>query len=112
MLETEKILHEINNSIYYNIIKYNRAFEDLKNQGENIDKKYIYNLEKIKKVINKYQKLYSTDNHENTIIIYKIPIHAHKNIIIKYENKVLTINNLKELYFKIDEIKDEFKNSF
>jgi len=108
IMETEKKLDEIKCFIE----EYNRAFDDLKNQEENIDKKYIYNLEKIKKDINKYQKLYSTDNYENSIIIYKIPIHVHKNIIIKYENKVLTINNLKELYFKIDEIKDEFKNRF
>ena len=89
-----------------------KILNDLKNPWEIIEQKDIDNLEKPKKKIDKYKDLYSIDSKEDSITIYKIQFKNEINIIIAFENNPLNIQNIKELYFRIVEIIDEFINKF
>ena len=74
-----------------------------------IDPKDIDELEKVKNEFEKYLLLL---NKKETMVYWEIPI-KNENIIIKYEkNSQLFRDNANKIYFKVNEINDEFKNKF
>jgi len=97
-----------------NIINdYNNKISNLKkNKEEIIDENDINDLNESKEKTKKYKDLISKDNTEEAIIIYKIPFKYTNNLIIIYNDNNINIQNSQQLYFKITEINDEFKNKF
>jgi hypothetical protein len=70
-----------------------------------IDPKDIDELEKVKNEFEKYLLLL---DKKETMVYWEIPI-KYENIIIKYEkNSQLFRDNTNKIYFKVNEINDEF----
>lgn len=121
--EEEKALKEKLCYLDENLHKYNSIFDDLKIPEKNIildiqiNPKYISRLKEFEKqYIQEYKDLYNKDDKE-TIIIWKIPYknnNKKENFKIEYEKKHVEKFSEKSnyLYFKIDDLNDEFKNKF
>ena len=88
----------------------------MKVSGEKIEEKDIKEINKNKTKIANYKDLYNNeDTNEEVIIIYQIPLRYDKyesNLTYTYDKKNINTKNIKELYFKIDKIDEEFKNKF
>ena len=107
----DKEIQNLNKKIdNYNILYDNLTIKKKKIEIDiQIDPKDIDELEKAKNEFEKYLLLL---DKKETMVYWEIPI-RNENIIIKYEkNSQLFRDNTNKIYFKVNEINDEFKNKF
>lgn len=109
--DIDKEIQNLNQKIdNYNILYDNLTIKKKKIEiNIQIDPKDIDELKKVKNDLEKYLLLlYKIETME----YWEIPI-SNENIIIKYEkDSQLFKDNTNKIYFRVNEIDDEFKNKF
>ena len=110
--EEDAVNTEIENIKSY-LLEYNNKFEELKNISfkKQISQKQIKEYENAESKIKKYKKLVLNENINEKLIYWKIPTNNNNQFNIKYDNNNIQILD-DYLYFKIEELDDDFKNKF